>query len=73
MEELRHAPSQLSAVRASIGGTNSEVLFADAAPGFVGLDQVNVRLPRSLAGRGAVEVELSVHGRAANNVRVSVR
>jgi len=63
----------LSAVSASIGGTNSEVLFAGAAPGFVGLDQINVRMPRSLAGRGAVDVELSVDGRAANNVRVSVR
>ncbi|HKQ74778.1 MAG TPA: hypothetical protein VJ810_13885 [Blastocatellia bacterium] len=65
--------SALSAVRASIGGTNSEVLFADAAPGFIGLDQINVRLPRSLEGRGAIDVELSVDGRASNKVRVSVR
>jgi len=51
----------------------SEVLFADAAPGFVGLDQVNVRLSRALAGRGEVDVLLSVDGRAANPVRVSIR
>ena len=65
--------SALSAVKAAIGGTDSEVLFADAAPGFVGLDQINVRLPRSLAGRGEIDVALSVDGRAANKVRVSVR
>jgi uncharacterized protein (TIGR03437 family) len=65
--------SAVSAVRASIGGMNCEVLFAGAAPGFVGLDQVNVRLPRSLAGRGAVDVELSVDGKASNKARVSVR
>src|SRR5262245_33319021 len=65
--------SALSAVSASIGGTNTEVLFAGAAPEFVGLDQINVRLPRPLVGRGAVDVELSVDGRASNKVSVSVR
>jgi len=65
--------SALSAVSATLGGVTSEVLFADAAPGFVGLDQVNVRLPRSLAGRGEVDVVLSVDGKAANPVRVSIR
>lgn len=65
--------SALSGVSATIGGLGSEVLFADAAPGFVGLDQVNVRLSRALAGRGEVDVLLSVDGRAANPVRVSIR
>jgi uncharacterized protein (TIGR03437 family) len=65
--------SSLSAVTSTIGGTSSEVLFADAAPGFVGLDQVNLRLPRSLLGRGDVGVVFSVDGKAANTVRVSIR
>jgi uncharacterized protein (TIGR03437 family) len=65
--------SALSAVNCTIGGVGSEVLFADAAPGFVGLDQVNVRLARSLAGRGEVDVTLTVDGRGANPVRVSIR
>lgn len=65
--------SSLSAVNCSIGGVSSEVLFAGAAPGFTGLDQVNVRLPRSLAGRGEVDVALVVDGKAANKTRVSIR
>jgi uncharacterized protein (TIGR03437 family) len=60
-------------VTATIGGASSEVLFAGATPGFVGLDQVNLRLPRSLAGRGAVDIELRVNGQLANTVQVSVR
>jgi uncharacterized protein (TIGR03437 family) len=58
---------------ATIGGANAEVLFAGVAPGFVGLDQANVRLSRSLIGRGEVDVVLMVDGRAANTVRVNVR
>jgi uncharacterized protein (TIGR03437 family) len=49
------------------------VLFADAAPGFTGLDQVNVRLSRALAGRGELDVALTVDGLAANLVRVNIR
>ena len=65
--------SSLSAVSCAIGGVGSETLFAGPAPGFAGLDQVNVRLPRSLAGRGEVDVALFVDGEATNPVRVSVR
>jgi len=65
--------SSLSAVNCSIGGVNSETLYAGAVPGLVGFDQINLRLPRSLAGRGEIEVTLSVDNRAANTVRLSVR
>jgi uncharacterized protein (TIGR03437 family) len=37
------------------------------------LDQVNVKLPRSLIGRGDVVVILRVDGKTANAVRVNVR
>ena len=63
----------LSAAVATIGGTNAEVLYAGPAAGFVGLDQVNLRLPRSLAGRGNVAVNLTVATRAANTVNVTVQ
>jgi len=64
--------SDLSAVTASVGGTGSEVLFAGPQTGFVGLDQVNLRLPRSLAGRGEIDVALAVDGNAANIVKVNI-
>jgi uncharacterized protein (TIGR03437 family) len=48
-------------------------LYAGETPGFVGLDQLNVRLSRSLIGRGEVDVVLTVNGRTANIVRVNIR
>ena len=65
--------SALSAVSCAIGALDSEVLFADAAPGYVGLDQINVRLSRALTGRGVVDVALSVEGKAANIVRIGIQ
>lgn len=63
--------SSLPTVR--IGGETSEVLYAGAQGAFVGLDQVNVRLPRSLAGRGEVDIVLTVDGRLANTVTAGIR
>jgi uncharacterized protein (TIGR03437 family) len=65
--------SAQAAVTAINGGLASEVLYAGAAPEFVGLDQVNVRLSRALIGRGEIDVALNVEGRAANTVRINVR
>ncbi len=65
--------SALSAVTASIGGGNSGVDFAGPQGTFVGLDQINVRLSRSLIGRGEIDVGLTVDGQASNTVRVSIR
>jgi uncharacterized protein (TIGR03437 family) len=65
--------SSLSATAVTISGVSSEVLFAGDAPGFVGLDQCNVRLSRSLIGRGEVDVVLMVDGKTANTVRIAVR
>lgn len=63
----------LSEVTASIGGVNAEVRFAGPHGLFVGLDQVNLLLPRSLAGRGEVDLALVVGGKAAKIVRINIR
>lgn len=60
-------------VAVRIGGATADVLYAGPQGSFAGLDQVNVRLPRSLIGRGEVDLALIVDGRMANLVRVSVR
>lgn len=60
-------------VNAKVGGANAEVSYAGAQGDFVGLDQVNLRLPNSLAGRGDVEVAITVDGKAANLVSVNIK
>ena len=60
-------------VQASIGGTNAEVTFAGAQGSLVGVDQINLRLPRTLIGRGLVNVVLTVGNLAANTVQIQIR
>ena len=69
---FRNRTSQ-SAVQVTIGGVPVPVTFAAAQGTFQGLDQINVGpLPRSLAGRGEVDLLVSVEGKAANAVRVNL-
>jgi uncharacterized protein (TIGR03437 family) len=65
-------------VSIDLGGTVKPLnpaIFEDAfaAPGFVGLDQINVLLPRSLAGRGDINVLLTVDGKASNTVQLNIK
>ena len=54
--------SSLSAVTVRIGGVNAEVLYVGPQGRYAGLDQLNVRIPPSLSGRGVVAVEVEVDG-----------
>ncbi|HQR35581.1 MAG TPA: YCF48-related protein [Blastocatellia bacterium] len=65
--------SSLATVIATIGGTAAEVLYAGIAPDLIGVDQINLRLPRSVGGRGEVSVDLTVDGKAANSVIVRIQ
>lgn len=65
--------SSEAAVRVGVGGVNAPVTYAGAQGDLVGLDQINVRLPRSLAGRGEVDVVVTVDGQTANTVKVSIK
>ncbi|MEP7337149.1 MAG: cytochrome c peroxidase, partial [Acidobacteriota bacterium] len=65
--------SSLAAVTCTMGGANAEVLSAGAQGDFVGLDQVNITIPRSLAGRGNVDIVLRVDGKTANIVTLNVK
>jgi len=60
----------LGAVAVRIGGVDAQVVYAGAQSDYLGLDQVNVRIPRALAGRGEVELQLDVAGISANPVRL---
>src|SRR5262249_17278852 len=63
------APANVSV---KIGGANSAVQFAGPQGRLAGLDQVNALLSRSLAGRGEVDVVVTVDGRASNTVIVKI-
>lgn len=64
--------SNLSAVEVTIGGLSAEVSYAGPQGDFFGLDQLNIEIPRSLAGQGLVDVLLTVDGFVANIVQVSI-
>ena len=65
--------SSLAAVSVKIGGVEAPVLYAGAQGDFVGLDQINVRIPVSLVGRGEVDVVLIVDGQISNTVQINIR
>ena len=60
----------ITGVTAQIDGVDTEVTYAGNQLGYVGLDQVNLRLPRSFIGRGEVAIKLLIHGRRLNPVTV---
>ena len=62
--------TDLSAVKVMVGNAVGEVTYAGPQEGFYGLDQINVKLPRTLEHVGEVSVEVTVDGKAANPVRV---
>ena len=54
--------TSLDNVSCVIGRVPAQVFYAGAQNGFKGLDQMNVRIPTSLRGRGEVDVTLVVDG-----------
>lgn len=64
-------PSTSTSATLQVGSTVLPVLYVGAQGGFAGLDQANVELPRSLAGAGQVDVQLTVDGISANRVVIA--
>ena len=65
--------SGANGVTVTVAGLPATVAYAGAQPTYPGLDQVNVLLDPSLAGKGEVEVQLTIDGVKANPVRVSIK
>ena len=60
-------------IRAAIGGQQMPVLGFAKSQEFVGLDQVNVDLLRTLIGAGEVDIVLTVDNKTANTVTVNIQ
>ena len=56
----------------TIGGVAASVEFSGLAPGFVGLWQINARLPANAPTGNAVPLIISVNGRSSNQTTVVV-
>lgn len=56
-----------------VGGETANVVYAGAQATYPGLDQVNVELKRSFAGKGEVDVLLTIDGVPANPVKVNIK
>lgn len=61
----------VSSVVVTINGKTYTPAFVGPQGGFVGLDQINVLLPASLAGSGTVNVSISVNGTVSNTGTVA--
>ncbi len=55
-------------IRVLIGGIEVAPIFAGIQPDYVGLDQINVEIPRTLIGRGTVNVAVSATGYTSSNL-----
>jgi uncharacterized protein (TIGR03437 family) len=65
--------SNLEAVVLRFGDLTVPVQFAGAQGDLVGLDQLNVELPRTLRGRGEVNLTGTVDGRTVNAVTLAFK
>lgn len=63
----------LQGVSARLDTVNGNVIYAGGQTGLAGLDQINVGIPRSLIGKGDIDVVLTVDGKTANTVRVNIK
>jgi uncharacterized protein (TIGR03437 family) len=63
----------VSEVVVQIAGENIRALYAGPAPGYAGVDQINLPAPGSLKGRGEVDVTVIVDGKTTNTVRLCFR
>jgi uncharacterized protein (TIGR03437 family) len=70
---LRYATG-IAGASAKVGDQSVPVLYIGEAPGYPGLDQVNLGpLPLALAAKGSADVQLTVDGLGANVVTLTFK
>jgi uncharacterized protein (TIGR03437 family) len=65
--------SSMNQVGAKIAGVDAEVQYAGPQGQYVGLDQVNIKVPRSVLVGGEVDLLLTIDKKQANPIRIHVR
>jgi uncharacterized protein (TIGR03437 family) len=65
--------ADLIGVKVTIGGVQAAVQYAGPQGEFPGVDQINVLVPRSLRGRGLVDITLESEESQANTTKVQFR
>lgn len=60
-------------ITVQLGDATLPVLYAGAQTEMTGLDQINVALPRWLAGSGEQSLWLSVNGQSSNRIRLLIQ
>jgi uncharacterized protein (TIGR03437 family) len=69
---IRNRPA-LSAVTVTVGGVSVPVVYAGPAPGLLGVDQINVSPPASLAHMGTAYVQVAIGSATSNQVTVAIQ
>jgi uncharacterized protein (TIGR03437 family) len=65
-------------ITANLGGITHALNSADfedgfAVGGFVGLDQCNIKMPRTLIGKGVINTFITVDGKNSNTVQIQIK
>ena len=64
--------SSMSAVRVTIGGLALAADYLGAHAQFEGVEQLNVKMPQTLRGRGIVDVVITIDGRPSNISKINI-
>ena len=65
--------SALTNVTAKVGGVDAEVMFAGAQGTLIGVDQINFKIPASFAGKGLVDLIVTIDGKASNTMKLNIK
>lgn len=64
--------SGMAQITAKLGETPVEVMSAGAQGTLIGMDQINLRVPRNLPACGVLDVVVTIEGKVTNKVQVAV-
>lgn len=65
--------TSLENVRITLGGKPLSVVYAGPQGAYAGLDQFNLLLPPSLAGRGTLDLVVQIDGLQTNTVKLNIK